>query len=198
MTSNKKIYVIAFIIGSFFLLTNWLASNINIANADQAITVSASISSSVSCSAAPTTTAFGTLTTSSVHTSNTPVTATTSCNYAAGCTISVYDVGQGAGQPGLYSESAGDLVESATAGLSAGTEGYGIQAATTGTGSGGTLTLNAIYDKSGDNIGGLFTSGSAEQLASSTLPIANREVQVTHKAAISGLTKAGAYADTIT
>jgi len=80
--------------------------------------------------------------------------------------------------------------------LSAGTEGYGIQAATTGTGSGGTLSINPIYDKAGNNVGGLTTGGAT--LASSTIAVTNREVVVTHKAAISTLTNAASYKDTIT
>ncbi|MEW5805153.1 MAG: hypothetical protein AB1721_00255 [Patescibacteria group bacterium] len=160
------------------------------------VTVSASISTSVSCSTSTTTTDFGALTTSSVHTSSPNITATMSCNYASGCTLNVDDAGD-TSNPGLYKSVAPtDLIDSQTATLSAGTEGYGIQAATTANGSGGTLTLAGVYNKTGDNVGALNLAATA--LASSTEPISSREVTITHKAAISGLNKAGSYADTIT
>jgi len=80
--------------------------------------------------------------------------------------------------------------------LVAGTEGYGIQAATTTAGSGGTLSLNSRYVQTGNTVGGLTTTTLT--LASSSQPTSNREVVVTHKAAVSGLTPAGLYQDIIT
>ena len=118
-----------------------------------------------------------------------------SCNYGAGCTLSVADAGNTT-NPGLWNSAESDLVQSSTATLSAGTEGYGIQATTTGAGSGGTLTVATTYDKSGSNVGGLTLGGAT--LISSSLPIGSREVVVTHKAAIGILTAGGSYADTIT
>jgi hypothetical protein len=84
----------------------------------------------------------------------------------------------------------------ATATLVAGTEGYGIQATTTTAGSGGTLSLNSIYNQTGNTVGRLSTTSVI--LASSSQPTANREIVVIHKAAISGLTPAGSYQDIIT
>ncbi len=193
---NKKIKLwLALIIVPFLLIASGFFSTTT--EADQAVTVSASISSSVSCTAAPTTADFGTLTTGSIHTASPNVYATSSCNYAAGCTLNVKDNGNGSGSAGLYkSNSPTDLIESATATLSAGTEGYGIQAATSTQGTGAELKLNSVYNKTGINVGGINTT--ATELASSTAPVALREVISTHKAAISGLTKAGSYSDTIT
>jgi len=58
------------------------------------------------------------------------------------------------------------------------------------------LTLNVRYNQTGNTVGGLTTT--TIQLASSSQPVANREIVVTHKAAISGLTPAGSYQDTMT
>ena len=118
-----------------------------------------------------------------------------SCSYANGCTLNISDAGNGA-SPGLATTSPAYLIPSATATLSAGTEGYGIQSATTGTGSGATLGLNPIYNKSGNDVGGLFLTTTV--LASSTATFTDREVVITHKAAISNLTNTANYNDTIT
>jgi hypothetical protein len=88
------------------------------------------------------------------------------------------------------------LIASADSTLSAGTEGYGIQAATSTAGSGATLTLASAYHQTGDTVGGLLRSQTS--LASSTASFTGREVITTHKAAIAGTTPAGSYADTIT
>ncbi len=161
-----------------------------------AVTVSATVTESVSCSNSETATAFGTLNLGSVNTASPNATTTLSCNSAGGCTLSVADAGSGA-SPGLYrNATTTSLIASADATLSAGTEGYGIQAATSSAGSGGTLTVGASYLVTGNVVGGLTLA--AKQLASSTTSVANRVVAVTHKAAISGLTQSGAYNDTIT
>ena len=102
----------------------------------------------------------------------------------------------GSGNPGLWNASASDIILSETATLSAGTEGYGIQAATSSGGSGGLLAISPVYAKSGNDVGGLSTTPLV--LASSTAAITDREVIVAHKAAISPITASGSYADTIT
>ncbi|MGC8981647.1 MAG: hypothetical protein ACP5JU_01730 [Minisyncoccia bacterium] len=164
------------------------------------VTVTATVTTTVTCSLSTTTTAFGTIDPSAVYTSSPNVTTTVSCNPAAGCQVNINDQGSGS-QPGLWNSSASHLIPSpnstfsATATLAAGTEGYGIQAITTSAGSGGTLSLNVRYNQTGDTVGGLTTTTIV--LASSSQPVANREVVVTHKAAVSGLTPAGSYQDTI-
>jgi len=171
------------------------------AQTTETVTVSATVTTSVTCSFSTTTTAFGTIDTSAVYTSYPNITTTVSCNPAAGCQVQINDQGSGT-QPGLWNSSASYLIPSpdsafnATATLVAGTEGYGIQATTTSAGSGGTLSLNPRYNQTGNTVGGLTTT--TIQLASSSQPVANREIVVTHKAAVSGLTPAGSYQDTIT
>jgi len=166
------------------------------------VNVTATVPTSVTCTPSTTTTAFGNIDPNAVYTSSPNVTITVSCNPAAGCQVQINDQGSGS-QPGLYkSTSPTHLIPSpnsafnATATLVAGTEGYGIQAATTSAGSGGTLTLNPRYNQTGNTVGGLTTT--TIQLASSTEPVANREIVVTHKAAVSSLTPAGNYQDAIT
>ncbi len=161
-----------------------------------AVTVSATVTESVSCSNSETATAFGALSTGSITTASPNATTTLSCNSAGGCTLSVADAGSGA-SPGLYrNATTTSLIASADGALSAGTEGYGIQAATSSAGTGGTLTIGASYLVTGSTVGGLTLAAKA--LASSTVPVANRVVAVTHKAAISTITKSGTYNDTIT
>ena len=160
-------------------------------------TISWAPSSTVSCNISTTTTDFGSLTDSSVYTSSPDVTTTISTTDSAGFTLSIHDAGAGAGQPGLSSSAVSHLINSATATLTAGTEGYGIQAATTTAGSGATVTINPTYLKTGNDVGGLNTSDIS--LASSTASCTDREVVVTHKATISNLTPAASdYTDTIT
>jgi len=165
------------------------------------VTVTASVPTSVTCAFSTTTTDFGTLSVSAVTTSSPNVTTTVSCNPAAGCQVQVKDQGNGT-YGGLYNSAANYLIPSpaagfpATATLVAGTEGYGIQATTTTAGSGGTLSLNSIYNQTGNTVGRLSTTSVI--LASSSQPTANREIVVIHKAAISGLTPAGSYQDIIT
>lgn len=196
----KKHHIFASLFLVVCLLILVSVQYLNLALGD-AVTVSATVSTSVSCSTATTTSAFGTLTIASVFTSTPNVTSTMSCNYGAGCTLSVLDAGSGA-NPGLWNASASSLIKSpdasyiATSTLAAATEGYGLQATTTAAGSGATLGIATRYNQTGNTVGGLTTSN--QTIVSSTLPISGREVVVTHKAAIAGLTAAGSYTDTIT
>jgi hypothetical protein len=157
---------------------------------------------SVSCSLSSTSTSFGNLSPSSISTSSPNITITVSCSgTVSGCTVSVRDTGNGT-NGGLYkSTSPTYLIPSpasgfpATSTLSAGTDGYGIQAATTTAGSGGTLSLNPIYNQSGNTVGKLATT--TQTLASSTSDVSSREIIITHKASISNLTPLGNYQDSI-
>lgn len=167
------------------------------------VTVSATVSQSVTCSTNVSTTAFGTLSSLAIATSTSDASSTMSCNDGLGCTLSINDAGNGV-NGGLATTSPAYLIPSpasgfpATATLAAGTEGYGIMATTTATGSGGTLTIASRYLQTytGNLVGGLSTSTLT--LASSTSAISNREITVRHKAAISGTTQAASYVDTIT
>src|SRR3990172_10914278 len=146
-------------------------------------------------------TEFGILSTSSIITSSPNITLTITTNAGSGFTLSTQDEGDSA-NPGLYSSLANDIVGSADAvyvdeaTLAINTEGYGIQGATTGSGSGQTVTIASRYDKSGNNVGGF--ERTATTLATASGSVSGREVVVTHKASISGLNKAGAYNDVIT
>ncbi len=149
----------------------------------------------VSCTVSTSTTAFAALDTAAVYASSPIYNVSSSCTYGAGCTIQVNDTG-GNSLPGLYkSVSPTYLIQSATATLSAGTEGYGIQATTTTAGT-GTLNVNSTYNVIGNSVGGL--SLSALTLASSSASYSGKAVQITTKAAVAATTYAGAYADTIT
>lgn len=157
----------------------------------------------VSCATDNSSTSFGNLTDASVFTSSPNASTTMSCSGASsGCTLYVKDVG-GGGNPGLWKSASPtklipspDADFSATTTIVAGTEGYGIQATTTASGSGGALIINSRYNQTGNTVGGLILTDLT--IASSTVDITNREVVATHKAAISDATLSGSYSDTIT
>ena len=151
----------------------------------------------VSCSTNITSTDFGTLSVSSVTTASSNASSTMSCSgTTSGCTLYVKDAGSGS-NPGLWkSTSPTYLIVSADATLSSDVDGYGIQATSTAAGSGGTLSFNSKYNKTGNDVGGLTLTNTV--LASSTVDVSNREAVVTHKAAISSTTLSGSYSDTIT
>ena len=179
------------------VLMLWSIASTPSADAALITTVTATVTNTVTCATLPGSTAFGTLSSGSVTTASPNATTTLSCNSGGGCTLYVADAGN-ASNPGLYAAAATGtpLILSSTATLSAGTEGYGIQAATTSAGTGSALTLSAIYLKTGNAVGGLNLA--ATQIASTTSPISSKEVIATHLAAIGVLTKSGSYADTVT
>jgi hypothetical protein len=150
----------------------------------------------VGCSTDPAQTGFETLTVDLIFTATSTATTTMSCTYGAGCALYIKDTGQSAGNPGLYSAGASDLINSSAATLSAGVEGYGIQAATTTAGTGVNLLIDAAYKKTGNDVGALATTNQTLTSAASTFD--SKETVVTFKAAISGLNKPGNYVDTIT
>lgn len=192
MFNEKRYFIVIGLISSIIFIYNLIPSQIEGAD----IAVTATVGQTISCTSVQTETAFGTLTTAAVATSTPNVTVSMSCSYAAGCTLKVKDVGNTT-DPGLYSSSAVYRIPSATATLSAGTEGYGIQATTTASGSGDTLTIAGVYNKVNNNVGALAITDV--DISSSTAPISGKETVVTHKAAISGITEAAVdYADTIT
>lgn len=167
------------------------------------VTVSATVGSSITCATDNTSTSFGTLTSGAITTSTLNASTTMSCNVGTGCTLSINDAGNTV-NGGLSTSSPAYLIPSpngafaASATLVAGTEGYGVMATTTAVGSGGTLGIATRYLQTftGNTVGGLTTSTLT--LASSTASISAREVVVRHKAAISGITQAASYTDTIT
>lgn len=174
------------------------------------VTVSATVGTSVSCDSdtegGGDATDFGTITIGgSPDTADSYASTTMSCNYGPGCTLSVMDRGDDVNaplSPGLASTTAGYLIPSsiteATSTLVSGTEGYGIQASSTGWGS-GTYNVSQRYDIAllgANDVGNLATT--TLELASSTEPITKRELIIEHIASISGLTEAAKYDDVIT
>lgn len=155
------------------------------------VCASAASGATISCNLSATSTSFGNLSPSSVITSNPNITLTSSCTSNNGCTIYINDRGDFY-YPGLYKASVPTyLISSSDATLTAGTEGYGIQATTTSS----VLILNPKYNKSGNQVGGLTT----EQIvfASSSTSYNNQSIVIIHKASISNLTPAGNYQDLI-
>jgi len=189
MPKTKNVLIVIGLIGAVIFIYNFWSADLVLGDT---VTVSATVSQTVSCVASTGTTAFGTLTTSAVSTSTPNITITSSCTYTGGCTITVKDQGD-TSNPGLYrSTSPVHLINSADATLAINIEGYGIQATTTGS-----LTLNPKYNKINNDVGGL-TTPSSTNLATSTAAYDGQTIIITHKAAISNLTSAGDYNDTIT
>ena len=188
-----------------FVILNAWAALLPFAYAVDPVTVTATVAQTITCDSdlAGSSTAFGTLPTGSVTTASPNASTTLSCNVGAGCTLSVLDVGNTT-NGGLATSTPAYLIPSPNAAfdpfaaLVAGTEGYGIVATTTAGGSGGTLAIYSRYDKDsgGNTVGKLQVT--AFGLASSSQAISNRQLIVTHKAAISGVTEAAKYEDTIT
>lgn len=159
------------------------------------VEITAAAVETVSCSTEPAQTGFDTLTIDSIFTATSTATTTMSCTYAAGCTLYVKDAGD-TSNPGLYNSSASDLIDSATETLAQGTEGYGLQAATTAAGTGNELSVDSAYDKTGNDVGALALTN--QTLTSSSGEFDSRETVATFKATVSGLNKPGNYVDTIT
>ena len=158
-------------------------------------TVTWGAAATVSCDADITSTAFGTLTPSSVFTASPNASTTMTCG-APGCTLSITSANAGlATSTPAYTIPSTSPTQNLESG---GTEGYGITATTTAGGSGGTLAIYSRYDfdNGGSTVGGLTTGGFG--VASSTAAITNRQLIIKHRAAISVLTNAAQYEDTLT
>lgn len=193
---RRTVVVIAIAIAIVTVATIAMIFSTTESFAAQTTAVTATVASSVSCTPDGSAAALGTLSAGSVITATPQIVVTNSCNSAGGCAIYVNDAGD-TSNPGLHSSATGTpLIASATATLVAGTEGYGIQATTTAAGTGAALALAVAYNKSGNAVGGLLLA--ATQIASASLPFSARVINVDTKAAISLITAAGTYADTIT
>lgn len=193
--TQKVISVAAALLGGGILLFSNLVFG-------STVTVTATVATTITCNLSTTTLAFGTLSSSAVGgTTPTNVSSSLTTNDGAGLTYSLNDAGN-TSFPGLSTSSPAYIIKSpdaaldATTTLVAGTEGYGIQAATTTAGSGGTVTLLARYIQSGNTVGGLTTT--TVTLASSSAAVTSREVLVIPKAAVSVSTQAASYTDTLT
>lgn len=157
--------------------------------ADEQLAVTGDIDETLSFALSSNTMALATMTTSAVASVG-PITLTMSTNASGGYTITVQDQGDGS-SAGLYKSAAPTgLIASSTATLAAGTEGYGAQGASA------TETVATTYLKTTNDVGAL--SRTAQNLVSNTIPVSAKTATITVKAAISGTTKAGNYADTLT
>jgi len=144
----------------------------------------------ITCTLSATSTSFSSLSPSDVSTSSPDITITITSS--GGFQINVKDAGNGT-NPGLYkSTSPTYLILSSDATLSAGADGYGIQATTTNT----SISINTKYNKSGNNVGGLSLTDVV--LATSSVAVSNATINIKHKASVSFLAPAGSYQDTIT
>jgi len=157
---------------------------------DEQVAVTGSIDPSLTFTLSANSTTFGTLTTGAVATATPSITLTVGTNANSGYTISVKDQGTGA-VAGLYNAGTSTNIASGTANLSAGTEGYGIQA------SSATATISSPYNVSSNNVGALSVN-STPLATYSTVTASNHTISVAHLAAISLTTKPGAYTDTLT
>jgi hypothetical protein len=165
------------------------------AGADE-VTVDATVNPTYSLTLNTTTDHLGVVTTGAVKTSPSPfITATVSTNAANGWYLWAKDSNHG-----LNSATASYTIPSnCSAGvgtnttLSAGTEGYNLGAAVTaqGSGSGGTTSIDSVFNGSSAGQGGGLCSTAGYQTVASSTGTANLAiVTMKNNAAISGVTKA--------
>jgi len=146
--------------------------------------------SGITCNFSATSTSFSVLSPSEVSTSSPDITITITSS--GGFQIQVKDAGNGT-NPGLYkSTSPTYLIQSQDTTLTAGTDGYGIQATTTNS----SISINPKYNKSGNDVGGLSLTDVV--LATSSVAVSNAQIYIKHKASASYLAPTGNYQDTIT
>ncbi|MHB8443533.1 MAG: hypothetical protein ACYDAS_04195, partial [Patescibacteria group bacterium] len=112
---------------------------------------------------------------------------TLSSNASNGSNISVLDA-----NAGLYNTADSHKIASSTTTLSAGSEGYGINASTTYS----DLNIQYPYNGTGNSVGALSTSSSI--LCSNTTTVNAANITVDYLASISNITPSGPYADTVT
>jgi hypothetical protein len=147
------------------------------------------VTGAVTCTLSSTSTSFSALTPSAVSTSSPDITITITSS--GGFQINVRD-NNGTTTPGLYKSNYPTyLIQSQDATLSAGTDGYGIQATTTNS----SISINSKYNKSGNNVGGLSLTDVV--LATSSVSVSNATINIKHKASVSVLAPTGDYQDTI-
>ncbi len=163
------------------------------------VAVTGRVTPSINFSLSSNTTSFGVMQLGVVNTSSPATTLTVSTNAQSGAVVYVYDHGNGT-SGGLYNSIANHLIPSSSTTLAGGTEGYGINAATTSTsGTGGvigTMSVSSPYNGTGDAVGALALSSTT--LATGTAPMYGVTIQVNYLAAISVTTPAGIYNDDVT
>jgi hypothetical protein len=122
-----------------------------------------------------------------------PVTVSVSTNAQAGLVVEIRDSNANAGASGLYSANAAKTLASTDAyAVTLGNEQFGVYGKNvTGTG----FSLDTKFDN--DASGGGAISNVFQTIASSSVPLAAGSFDISAKAAISGNTPAGDYADTV-
>lgn len=160
--------------------------------ADDQVSVTATVDPSLTFTLSANASSFGLMTTGAIATGGTNIDLTVGTNALSGYILTVQDQGNGT-NGGLYNAGTNTTILSNNATLAAGTEGYGIQAASQG----GSPTISGTYLVSGNVVGQLTVA--AQTLASNAASMATNDViRITHKAAISASSKPGSYLDTIT
>lgn len=172
------------------------------------VTVSATVASMISCTTPLTSSDFGTIDNTAVFQSS-PI-ATTTVNSNGQVYMKVYDVGVPTvtTKPGLYCSAcpgtddektigSADSAYADTATLSAGTEGYGLQATTSASNN---LKISTRFATTSANyVGGLEASSTnAVTVASSSAAVSGEVVTTPLRAAVSASQAQGSYSDTIT
>ncbi|MEI7690410.1 MAG: hypothetical protein WCI63_02185 [bacterium] len=164
-----------------------------IATEDQVV-ISATVDPNITFQISSNSASLGTMITGAVATAS-DITLTMGTNAVSGYVVTILDEGSGASD-GLYKSSAPTrLIDSATATLAGGTEGYGVKAIT-GTGS---PTISAPYSTAGaEDVGALQRTAQSLVTYSGPTGATNQTATLRVKAAISASTPAGSYADTLT
>lgn len=145
--------------------------------------------------------ALGSLSTGSVTASSTACRVTVTTNAANGWLVWAKDSQQGLHSTAMsYTIATSGTIDGDCTGesLSAGTEGYGLDTnlITDATG-GGTVTVDPDYNCSSNGVGPYASTFNS--IASANGPANGDVIELAHKAAISGVTKAATdYADTVT
>lgn len=174
----------------------------------EGVTVSATIAESLSVIISDTAIGFGTLTSTAVRyatadetgnasepSDDAPTYLQVTTNATSGVGITIKDVGDGSANAGLYKSTAtANLIAAVVANSDtpvAGTEGYAVY----GKGAGSGITIDEGFDN--DNTSPVAITRSPLAFASSTGPLNAINVDISAKAAISGITDAGSYSDTL-
>lgn len=150
------------------------------------VTVTATVTQTVTCTTGLTSASFGSLSASSVTAASPSATTTISTNDPLGMTLYVAD-----SNAGLATTSPAYTIPSTSGTLSAGTQGYGLQATSTAG-----IAVVSAYDTVGNAVGALQTS--TQTLASSTSAVSSATVTAALLATISNSTPAGNYTDSVT
>lgn len=163
------------------------------------ISVTATVPPTFSVALGSTTAALGTLSTGSIS-SGAGNTITISTNAGAGWNAYVRSTNAGLTSANVsYTLATAGTIDAAPSTLSAGTEGYVLDAdLTTDAGGGGTVSIAGEYNGTTTSQGGTLST-TFQSFASSTGPANGDVVTLVPRVAISNLTKAAAdYADTLT